>query len=51
MDRNPQTGATIENKVEARQGETSGHMRWVLLVSIVLAVAVVGGVAAFYGWH
>lgn len=25
---------------QARAGETSGHMRWVLLVSIVLAIVV-----------
>ncbi len=33
----------VKNPVEARQGETSGHMRWVLGVSLVLAILVLGG--------
>lgn len=41
---NPQITETTN---EARQGETSGHMRWVLLVSIVLAIA---AVAAIWLW-
>ena len=30
--------APRKNKTEARQGETHGRMRWVLLVSTILAV-------------
>jgi hypothetical protein len=31
-----------KNLVEARQGETSGHMRWVLGTSLALAVVAMG---------
>jgi hypothetical protein len=30
------------NKTEARQGETSGHMRWVLHLSMGLVVVIFG---------
>ena len=33
-----------ETTDEGRQGETSGHMRWVLLASIVLSVVSVAAV-------
>lgn len=33
-----------ETATEARQGETSNHMRWVLLVSITLAVVAIATV-------
>jgi len=32
----------IKNPVQARQGETSGHMRWVLGTSTLLAVVALG---------
>lgn len=38
---NPETGPDGEvhiEKEEARAGETSGHMRWVLGVGLVLAI-------------
>jgi hypothetical protein len=37
----------VKNKVEARQGETKGHMGRVLGVSLALAIAVLG---ALYFW-
>jgi hypothetical protein len=33
----------VKNTTEARQGETSGHMRWVLGISLLLAVVALGG--------
>lgn len=33
--------AVIETAEQAREGETSGHMRWVFLWSLVLSVAVI----------
>jgi hypothetical protein len=36
------------NTTEARQGETSGHMRWVLHLSLGLAVVVIGLVLLFW---
>ena len=33
---------TIKDPVEGRQGETSGHMRWVLGISVPLAIIVLG---------
>jgi hypothetical protein len=38
---------TVKNKVEARQGESGGHMRAVLTISTSLAVLVLG---AIYLW-
>ena len=38
----PQGRPPTLNKTEARQGETSGHMRWVLHASMALAVIVLG---------
>jgi hypothetical protein len=38
MDETPQ----VKNKVEARQGETKGHMGRVLILSVALAVIVLG---------
>ena len=32
---------------DARQGQVTGHMRWVLVVSLVLAIAIIFGVWAF----
>jgi hypothetical protein len=32
---------------EARQGQLTGHMRWVLAISLALAVVVIFGVWAF----
>jgi hypothetical protein len=37
----------VKNKVEARQGETEGHMGRVLGVSLALAIVVLG---ALYFW-
>jgi|GEM_PF-1862248 len=39
---------TTLNKVEARQGETSGHMRLVLAFSTGLAIFVLGGVYLWF---
>ncbi|ACS39087.1 MULTISPECIES: hypothetical protein [Methylobacteriaceae] len=36
------TRPTFETTDEARQGETSGHMRWVLFWTVALTVAAVG---------
>jgi hypothetical protein len=36
------------NKTEARQGETSGHMRWVLHVSMGLVVVAFGAVLLWW---
>jgi hypothetical protein len=36
------------SKTDARQGETSGHMRWVLHLSLLLAIVVLG--AVLLGW-
>jgi hypothetical protein len=36
------------NTVEARQGETSGHMRWVLRTSMALAAVVLGVVLLWW---
>ncbi len=36
-----------KNLVEARQGETTGHMRWVLAISLFLAIVALG---ALYLW-
>jgi len=33
----------VRNTTEARQGETSGHMRRVLGISLLLAIIVLGG--------
>lgn len=38
---------TPKNAEEARQGETSGHMRWVLGVSVVLIVVAFGSLYAY----
>ncbi len=38
----------IKNPVEARQGETSGHMRWVVLVSTVSAFVAMGVVYLWF---
>ncbi len=38
---------TVKNKVEARQGESGGHMRAVVTVSTGLAIIVLG---AIYFW-
>lgn len=35
----------IRNTDEARQGETSGRMRWVLLISTVVAVVILAAIA------
>lgn len=37
-----------KNLVEARQGETSGHMRWVVLVSTVSAFIAMGAVYLWF---
>jgi len=34
-----------------RQGETTGHVRWMLRISVVLAVVVLGGVGAWFATH
>ena len=36
------------NTTEARQGETSGHMRWVLHLSMALGVVVLGAVVLWW---
>ncbi|WP_281407161.1 hypothetical protein [Methylobacterium sp. WL9] len=36
------TRPTIETIDEARQGETSGHMRWVLFWTVALTIAAIG---------
>lgn len=36
------------SKTEARQGETSGHMRWVLHASMTLAFIVLGAVLLWW---
>ncbi|MFG5119590.1 MULTISPECIES: hypothetical protein [Methylorubrum] len=36
------TRPTIETTDEARQGETSSHMRWVLFWTVALTVVAVG---------
>jgi hypothetical protein len=35
---------TRESGDEARAGETSGHMRWVMLISILLAIGILSAV-------
>ncbi|GJE79087.1 hypothetical protein [Methylorubrum thiocyanatum] len=35
-------GTTIETVDQARQGETSEHMRWVLFWTVALTIAAVG---------
>ncbi|WP_186728779.1 hypothetical protein [Sphingomonas panacisoli] len=39
----PETG-THETGDEARAGETSGHMRYVLLISILLAIGILSAI-------
>jgi hypothetical protein len=34
-----------------RQGETTGHVRWMLRVSVVLAVVALAGVGTWYATH
>lgn len=36
------------SKTEARQGETTGHLRWILGISLALAVIAVTAVAVFH---
>jgi hypothetical protein len=38
MKKSAHDSAPVKNETEARQGETSGHMRWVLLASTLLAI-------------
>lgn len=40
MKKDVHDAAPVKNTQQARQGETSGHMRWVLLISTVLAIIV-----------
>jgi hypothetical protein len=47
MDKPVHDAAPIKSKTEARQGETSGHMRWVLAASIILIVVVFAGIWLF----
>jgi hypothetical protein len=44
----PQGRPPTLNTTEARQGETSGHMRWVLRTSMTLAVIVLGAVLLWW---
>jgi len=39
----PESGIR-ESGDEARAGETSGHMRWVLLISILLAIGLLSAI-------
>ena len=40
---------TRESVDDARQGETSGHMRWVLLFTIVGTIVAAGAVSLWMG--
>lgn len=42
MEKKTHDAAPVENATEARQGEISGHMRWVLLASMVLVILALG---------
>lgn len=46
--RDGQPNAEDLNPVEARQAVTTGHARWVLLISLLLAVIVLGGAFLWY---
>lgn len=41
----------VETTTEARAGETSGHMRWVLFVGTFLVAAIFAGMIAYYFGH
>jgi hypothetical protein len=43
----PTDAQLVKNKTEARQGETGGHMRRVLILSTSLAMVILG---AIYFW-
>lgn len=43
-----QDDRTVKKTVEARQGETSGHVRWVLGISLFPAIVVLGGLNLFF---
>jgi hypothetical protein len=40
-----------KNLVEARQGETTGHMRWVLGISLTLAIVALGVIYFWFMYH
>jgi hypothetical protein len=43
-DPNSSESRTHETGDEARAGETSGHMRWVLAISILLAIGILSAI-------
>jgi hypothetical protein len=43
-DQDPTEPSIRETGDEARAGETSGHMRYVLLISIVLAIGILSAI-------
>ena len=52
MEKRVHDSAPVKSATSARQGETSGHMRWVLLASMILVIAALG--YAVFGmdyWH
>jgi hypothetical protein len=44
----PNLGGQIIGSQDARQGLKTGHMRWVLGISVTLAVVVLSGIWFFY---
>ncbi len=36
------------NKTEARQAETTGHVRYILVISTVAAVVILGGLVLYF---
>ncbi|MDO8877387.1 MAG: hypothetical protein Q8M24_21630 [Pseudolabrys sp.] len=43
-----ENGQITESTTEARAGETSGHVRWVLLISTFSVAAIFAGMLAYY---
>lgn len=47
MQKNVRDVVLVKNETQARQRETSGHMRWVLLASVAL---IISGFAVTFGF-
>jgi len=50
-DRWTRRGATDIGAERARQGQTTGRVRWVLRISVALAVAALAAVGGWYALH
>ena len=51
MEKRVHDSAPVKSATSARQGETSGHMRWVLLASMILVIAALGYAVFGIDWH